>query len=93
MLKIEKTTRFKKDFKMILKRGRCDLTVFKDVVSELQQQHPLQSKYHDHPLAGQWKGFRECHLQPDWILIYTSDDHILVLTLVRTGTHADLFGK
>lgn len=90
MLTIEKTTRFKKDFKMIVKRG-YDPKLFEYVVTELANQHPLGAKYHDHALSGNWKGFRECHIQPDWLLIYLVENERLTLTLVRTGTHADLF--
>lgn len=54
---------------------------------------PLEAKYEDHPLKGEWTGFRECHIQPDWLLIYLIEDDVLTLTLVDTGTHADLFQK
>ena len=53
----------------------------------------LPEKYHDHSLSGNWIGHRECHIQPDWLLVYYFEDDILVLTLARTGTHSDLFKK
>lgn len=91
-LTIERTTRFKKDFKNILKRG-CDLKLFEYVIGELANLHELDPRFRDHSLMGGWKGFRECHIQPDWLLIYRIDNNILTLTLSRTGTHADLFSK
>lgn len=92
MLTIEKTSRFKKDFKLMLKRG-CDPKLFESVVTELIHQRPLASKYNDHPLTGNWKDFRECHIQPDWLLIYLIENDILTLTLSRTGSHSDLFNS
>lgn len=63
------------------------------IVGKLLQGIPLDEKYKDHPLKGNWDGFRECHIQPDWLLIYLIEDDILTLTLVETGTPADLFKK
>lgn len=63
------------------------------IVGKLLQGIPLDEKYKDHPLKGNWDGFRECHIQPDWLLIHLIEDDILTLTLVETGTPADLFKK
>lgn len=62
-----------------------------EVVNMLQQGLQLEEKYRNHELKGKYKGFRECHLQPDWLLIYLLENDVLTLTLVDTGTHADLF--
>lgn len=67
--------------------------LFKYVVSEIAYGRPLAQKDSDHALKGSFEGFRECHIQPDWLLIYIIENDILTLTLARTGTHADLFGK
>ena len=61
------------------------------VIDLLLEQNSLPEKYHDHPLVGNYSGFRECHVQPDWLLIYTIHDERLILTCMRTGTHSDLF--
>ena len=61
------------------------------VITSLQNNIPLEEKYRDHELRGQYKGFRECHIAPDWLLIYMKEEDILVLTLIDTGTHSDLF--
>ncbi len=90
MLIIKYETSFKKDFKRILKRG-YDVNIFKDVVSILQKGEPLPSKYKDHMLKGNYARCRECHLTPDWLLIYKVDNEELILYLTRTGSHSDLF--
>ena len=72
------------------KRG-ADMAELRRVIARLCEQQPLEARYSDHPLAGRYTGFRECHIKPDWLLIYTADEERLVLTAVRTGTHADLF--
>ena len=61
------------------------------VITMLQNDSPLEEKYRDHELKGKYQGFRECHIQPDWLLIYLKENDVLTLTLVDTGTHADLF--
>lgn len=81
--------KFKKSLKAAKKRG-LDIALLDLVVDKLLQGIPLDTKYKDHALKGNWKGFRECHIQPDWLLIYLIEDDILTLTLVDTGTHADL---
>lgn len=84
------TGKFKKSLKLAKKRG-LDITLLNSVVEKLLQGIPLEEKYKDHELKGKFKGFRECHIQPDWLLMYLLEDDILTLTLVDTGTHADLF--
>ena len=87
---IKHTTQFKKDYKLAKRRG-LNLSLLKDVISKLANGEALDAKYRDHALSGNWSGHRECHIQPDWLLIYRIEDGILVLTLSRTGTHSDLF--
>ena len=82
--------RFKRSLKLARKRG-LDIDLMDSVVEKLINGIPLENKYKDHALGGNFKGFRECHIQPDWLLIYLIEDDILTLTLVDTGTHADLF--
>jgi len=72
------------------KRGK-DLEKLKYVVNELANQRPLDEKYRDHELTGNYRNFRECHIEPDWPLIYRIEKGELTLALVRTGTHSDLF--
>ena len=79
-----------KDLRLAKKRN-LDLTILDDVVMKLANQEKLEDKYHDHALFGEYKDFRECHIKPDWLLVYTIDDEELELFLFRTGTHADLF--
>lgn len=89
-LKVKYSSRFKKGLRLAVKRG-LDISLLEEIVEKLKTRVPLEAKYKDHPLSGNYKGFRECHLQPDWLLIYLIEDDILTLTLVATGTHADLF--
>lgn len=87
---IQITTRFKKDYKLAQKRG-CDLNLLQDVITLLANGEQLPENYKDHPLSGIYAGFRECHVQPDWLLVYKITESALILTLYRTGTHSDLF--
>ena len=90
MKNLRLTSAFKKDLKRITKRN-YDRPLLDAVVDALREAQPLPPARRDHALAGEWKGLRECHIEPDWLLIYQStDDEIL---LARTGTHADLFGS
>lgn len=89
-LKVKYSSRFKKGLRLAVKRG-LDISLLEEIVEKIKTRVPLEAKYKDHPLSGNYKGFRECHLQPDWLLIYLIEDDILTLTLVATGTHADLF--
>ena len=91
MRKIERTTRFKRDFKNVSKQSYFDKELFEEIVLQLAQDIPLDEKYRDHGLSGDYAGARECHIKPDWLLIYLIEDDILTLTLTSTGTHADLF--
>jgi len=90
MYKLKFTTAYKKSYKLMKKR-KLDLTLLDEVVDMLQQGKKLDEKYHDHPLSGKFQGFHECHIKPDWLLVYLIEDNILTLTLVDTGTHSDLF--
>lgn len=89
---VKPTTQFKKDYKLAIKRGR-KIALLENVIASLAMGEPLPEKYKDHNLTGNWAGHRECHILPDWLLIYRIEDDVLVLTLARTGTHSDLFGK
>ena len=90
MLDVFATSRFKKDLKAAIKRG-CKAERLWEIVELLRNQQPLPEKNHDHALSGDYIGFRECHIQPDWLLVYRVEDDILVLTLARTRSHSDLF--
>ncbi len=90
MLRIRYSSRFKKDFKAVVKRG-YDVKLFEEVLNLLVQEKTLPQKYLDHSLAGDYAGHRECHITPDWLLIYKIEKDILILSLTRTGTHSDLF--
>ncbi len=86
------TARFKKDYKLAMKR-HLDIELLDDIIRALSRGETLPEKNKDHELSGDWAGHRECHIQPDWLLVYRIDNDVLVLTLARTGTHSDLFGK
>ncbi|MBQ3508834.1 MAG: type II toxin-antitoxin system YafQ family toxin [Peptococcaceae bacterium] len=87
---VKTTTHFKKDYKLAMRRGR-KMNLLKEVITLLAMGKPLPEKYKDHALTGNWSGHRECHIQPDWLLVYRIEDDVLVLTLSRTGSHSDLF--
>ena len=84
------TTRFKRELKLAKKQGR-DLDKLFEVVGVLAMGEKPEPKYRDHEFSGSFKGCRECHIEPDWLLIYQVFDDILVLVLSRVGTHSDLF--
>ena len=84
------TTQFKRDFKKASKRN-LPIELLDDIIRKLAEGEKLPEKNRDHALSGNWVGFRECHILPDWLLIYRVEVDILVLTLARTGTHGDLF--
>lgn len=88
MRTIQRTSQFKKDVKRLKKRGK-KFEDFKEVIKILSKGENLEAKFRDHILSGQYKGTRECHIEPDWLLIYELTDSELVL--VRTGSHSDLF--
>ena len=83
------TTAFKKDYKKLQKR-HYNMELLGDVVSALQEGKKLPESYRDHALTGNWDGYRECHIEPDWLLVYKIYENTLVLSLSRTGTHSDL---
>ena len=89
---VKTTTQFKKDFKMAKKRG-LKMELLREVITVLAMGEALPEKNKDHALTGNWIGHRECHILPNWLLVYRLEDEVLVLTLTRTGTHSDLFGK
>ena len=86
------TTKFKKDYKLAIKR-HLDIDLLDDIIRALSRGETLPEKNKDHELSGNWVGHRECHIQPDWLLVYLIDDDILVLALARTGTLSDIFDK
>ena len=90
MYKLKFTSTFKKSYKALKKRG-LDISLLDKVIFLLCQGVPLDKKYKDHRLKGKYLGFHECHIKPDWLLIYLIEDDILTLTLVDTGTHSDIF--
>lgn len=89
---VKTTSQFKRDYKLAMKR-HLKISLLEEVVAHLALGEPLPDKNHDHALTGDWVGHRECHIQPDWLLIYRIEDDVLVLTLARTGSHSDLFNK
>ena len=89
---VKPATQFKKDFKLAMKRS-MKIELLEEVIAMLAMGETLPDKHKDHALTGNWVGHRECHILPDWLLIYRIEDEVLVLTLARTGTHSDLFGK
>lgn len=89
MRTISRTSQFKRDVKRMKKRGK-DMSKLKEVVGKIVRGEELEARYRDHTLIGQYKGTRECHIEPDWLLIYElAPDEIV---LIRTGSHTDLFG-
>lgn len=92
MREIRQTSRFKKDYKVAVKHGlpKDDLRA---VIEALANDEPLPERCHSHMLSGNWVGHWECHIRSDWLLIYKLTDEVMVLTLVRTGTHSDLFDE
>ena len=90
MLKIRYHTSFKKDYKRIVKRG-YNIKLMEEIIQKLAKGEQLPEKNKDHLLSGEYTGCRECHITPDWLLIYEMDHESIVLYLTRTGTHSDLF--
>ncbi len=91
MLRIDYTTKFKKDYKRVKKQGK-DLGKLKSVLIRLANQEKLPESMHDHALKGNYGDHRECHIEPDWLLIYVVNEGELVLTATRTGSHSELLG-
>lgn len=92
MLTLVTTGQFRKDYKRVKKRG-YNMEMLETVIDLLLNEQPLDERYQDHGLVGNYIGFRECHILPDWLLIYAKDKDKLILTASRTGTHSDLFSK
>ena len=89
-LNVQWTNKFKKDYKLCMTRG-FDISLIDRAIQLLSETGTLPPEYKNHKLTGQWEGFRECHIKPDWLMIYAIQNQILTLTLVRTGSHSDLF--
>ena len=87
--KVKFTSAYKRSYKRLKKRG-LDISLLDAVIEELRQGRLLHKKYKDHILKGNFAGFHECHVKPNWLLIYLLEDDIITLTLVNTGTHTDL---
>ncbi len=88
--KVEPTNKFKKDLKLCKSRG-YNINLIRNVIEKLSNGEKLEDKYKDHDLKGNWSGYRECHILPDWLLIYRYNNDDLILLLTRTGSHSDLF--
>ena len=84
------TSTFKRSYKIAKRRG-LPIEELKIIIEKLRTNTPLPAQNHDHPLSGKYAGLRECHIKPDWLLLYLKEADILTLTLVDTGSHADLF--
>ncbi|WP_251183152.1 type II toxin-antitoxin system YafQ family toxin [Anaerocaecibacter muris] len=87
---VKYTNRFEKDLKQALKRGK-NLDKLFDIIEKLAKDEPLEPKNRVHMLVGEYSGYWECHIEPDWLLVYEKFDDVLVLSMYRTGTHSDLF--
>ena len=92
MLTLKPTTKFKKDYKRMKKQGK-DMTLLQTVIDDLLEEKVLDEKYRDHGLVGNYIGVRECHILPDWLLIYAVDHKQLVLVAARTGSHSEVFDE
>ncbi|MGO4972148.1 type II toxin-antitoxin system YafQ family toxin [[Clostridium] aminophilum] len=92
MYRVKFTTTYKKSYKLMKKCG-LNMSLIDETVDYLRQGIPLEEKYRDHALTGNFEGFRECHIKPDWLLIYLIENDILTLTLVDTGSHSDILKR
>jgi mRNA interferase YafQ len=92
MLIVRTEGRFKKDVKKLSKSGSKNMSKLREVIRKLEREEPLEKEYNLHPLSGNWKDHMECHIEPDWLLIYRIDKKYNELILVRTGSHSELFG-
>lgn len=88
---VERTNKFKKSLKKCIKRG-LDVHMISDVINTLAATGTLPAKYKPHKLTGDYKGLWECHIEPDWLMVWDQNDKELILLLIDTGTHSDLFG-
>ncbi len=91
MYKIEFSCKYKQSYKLAIKRG-LDVNMLNEVVKRLANGEKLEPKYHDHDLTGDYKNYRECHIQPNWLLVYRIFKNKCLLYLLDTGSHSDLFG-
>jgi mRNA interferase YafQ len=91
MLKPVRTNQFKRDVKRLSRSGSKELSKLKKVLAKLINEEKLDAKYQNHPLKSNWKGFFECHIEPDWLLIYRINKDKKELELARTGSHSELF--
>ncbi|MGC2061535.1 MAG: type II toxin-antitoxin system YafQ family toxin [Thermodesulfovibrionales bacterium] len=91
MLQLRTTKQFERDFRLLEKQGK-DLGKLKRITRRLVNEEPLEIRHHDHPLTGDWQGFRDCHIEPDWLLLYRVDKNSGEIVFVRTGSHSALFG-
>ena len=91
MLKVRVAKQFKKNYKQAQKRG-FNMLLLDNIIIQLANEKPLDAKHKDHALKGKLKDYRECHVTPDWLLMYKIEKTILTLTLIDTGSHANLFG-
>ena len=89
---LKKTSQFKASVKLAKKRG-LNIDLLEDIIEKLRTDTPLEIKHKNHQLSGKFKGIWECHIQPDWLLLYLKEENNLVMTLVDTGTHSDIFKK
>ncbi|MBQ6346640.1 MAG: type II toxin-antitoxin system YafQ family toxin [Clostridia bacterium] len=92
MMTLETTAQFRRDYKRAKKRG-YNMKLLGDVIDTLLSDVPLEPRHRDHQLTGSMKDYRECHIQPDWLLMYRIEKERLVLVANRTGTHSDLFDE
>ena len=90
MYDVKYTSRFKKDYKRLKKRG-WNMDKLLDAIDILRSGMEMPPEYKDHPLRGDYEGHRDCHIEPDWVLIYIKSESTLVLSMTRTGTHSDVF--
>ncbi|MCQ2546364.1 MAG: type II toxin-antitoxin system YafQ family toxin [Clostridia bacterium] len=87
---LKTTAQFRRDYKRMKKRGK-DMTLLEEVIDSLLRDDKLPEKYRDHGLAGEYLGYRECHIEPDWLLVYSISGDSITLVANRTGSHGDLF--
>ena len=92
LLELKKTAQFRKDLKRMVKR-KLNIDLLDEIIQTLRERKPLDPKHRDHALTGDYSGFRECHILPDWLLIYLIDGKSIVLTTLRTGTHKEKGGR
>jgi addiction module toxin, relE/stbE family len=90
MYQVKFTNKFKKSYKLMKKRG-YDMKLLESIIDTLRQGKKLEAKHRNHALTGDFRGYHECHIKPDWLLVYLIENDILTLTMIDTGSHSDLF--